>query len=53
MLVKHHCGHEVNVLLHNALFVRRSLCWKCEEVAKRLWDEQLRKIAEAGDKHDA
>lgn len=47
MLVKQSCGHEVNVLPHNAPYVRRSLCWECEELAKRLQEEQNRRFAEA------
>lgn len=47
MLVKHRCGHEVNVPPRNAPFVRRMLCWECERLVKRLQEEQHRKIAEA------
>lgn len=47
MLVKHRCGHEVNIPPRNASLVRRMLCWECEQIAKRLQEEQRRKFSEA------
>jgi len=47
MLVKHRCGHEVNVPARNAPFIRRRLCEECRELAKRLQEEQDRLFEEA------
>jgi len=50
MLVKHVCGHEVDVTPRFAPYVRRSLCDKCRELAKKLQQEQHRKFEDAKEK---
>ncbi len=47
MWVKYSCGHEVNVPSRNAPFVRRKLCWECQELAERLQEKQRRMFEEA------
>lgn len=47
MKVEHSCGHEVDASPYSAPFVRRTFCWACEQLAKRLQEEQNRKFAEA------
>lgn len=42
MKVKHRCGHVVNVPARNAGFVRRRLCYECEQLYERLSKEQRR-----------
>ena len=49
MIIKHSCGHEVNVRTWDVPFVRRSFsnlpCYECDQLAKRLQEAQLKELA--------
>lgn len=41
MLVKHRCGHEVNIPPRNAWFVKKTLCYDCRQIYSKLFEKQL------------
>jgi len=50
MLVKQRCGHEVNVPARNAWFVRKTMCYGCEQIYKRAMAEQRKKFSQSVEK---
>ncbi len=47
MKVEHSCGHIVDVPGRVVPFIRRSFCNECEELAKKLQEEQHRLFQES------
>lgn len=44
MIVKHSCGHEVDVDPYAAPFIRRTFCDECQELALKLQEEQCQRF---------
>ena len=44
MKVKHSCGHEVEVQAQFAPYIRRTFCDECQELAKKLQEEQCQRF---------
>jgi len=47
MITKHRCGHAVDVPPPSAPFVRQTFCYECEQLAKKLVEEQLQRFGDA------
>lgn len=47
MIVKHSCGHTVDIPARDAPFVERTLCYECEQLARRLTEEQQQRFNRA------
>ena len=44
MIVKHSCGHEVDVPAQFAPYIKRTFCDECQELAIKLQKEQCKKF---------
>ncbi len=40
MIVKHNCGHEVDVPPCNAWLVKKTFCYACEQIRNKLFKEE-------------
>lgn len=47
MIVRHIYGHEVDVLICNTPYIRRTLCYDCEQLAIKLKEKQQKLFKEA------
>lgn len=47
MLVKHLCGHEVDAPANNAWLIRKTLCYKCEQIRNKLFKEEKERFRKA------
>ncbi len=47
MKVKHACGCIVDVIVRYAPFVERTFCYECEQLARKLQNEQHERFEDA------
>lgn len=47
MKVKHSCGHEIDASPSNARFIRKTFCYKCEQILRELAEKQRQEFNNA------